>query len=69
MVKNDKLIEGHPIGVNKIIQGNLQTKTRIINGETQIYQMNNGQLLWDSQEKRNRPWFILVYESGERVKD
>lgn len=41
-------IEGHPINVDKIIQGDLRTETRIINGENQTYQHTDGQILYDS---------------------
>ena len=64
-----RLIEGHPIGINKIIQGDLRTKTWVAEGVTYTAQNSDGTLLYDSQENRHRPWFILDYESGERVAD
>lgn len=60
------LIEGHPIGVSKIIQGDLREKTWVVNGQTYTSQNTDGTLLYDSKEKRYRPWFVLVYESGDR---
>ena len=67
MLHNDKLIEGHPIGINKIILGDLREKTWISNGETHIIKNTDGEILYDRTESKHRPWFILVYESGRRV--
>lgn len=74
MVKGDNtrdLIEGHPIGIRKIIQGDLRTRTVIVNGETKEISVGSGDgiLLYDSMEVKHRPWFVLVYESGSRVID
>ena len=69
MPRNDgthDLIEGHPIGIRKIIQGDLREKTWVAEGQTYTAQNSEGTLLYDSQENRHRPWFILDYESGER---
>lgn len=64
-----ELIEGHPIGIDKIIQGDLREKTWNVGGQTYTTKESDGILLYDSQEKRNRPWFVLVYESGDRYED
>lgn len=64
-----KLIEGHPIGVSKIIQGDLREKTWEVNGQTYTQKNTDGTLLYDSTEKYYRPWFVLVYESGKRYND
>ena len=64
-----RLIEGHPIGIRKIIQGDLREKTWVVEGQTHTAQRTDGTLLYDSQENRHRPWFILDYESGDRVAD
>lgn len=69
MVKDGQLIEGHPIGIDKIILGDLREKTWISNGEVYTIKNNNGQILYDRTEPRHRPWFILVYESGRRCVD
>ena len=61
-----ELIEGHPIGINKIIQGDLRERTWEADGMTYSSINSDGTLLYDSQEKRYRPWFVLVYESGDR---
>jgi len=68
-VETRELIEGHPIGVRKIIQGDLRERTWSSGGELYTHKNSDGVLLYDSQEKRNRPWFILVYESGDRYID
>lgn len=64
-----KLIEGHPIGISKILTGDLREQTWISNGETHIIKNTNGEVLYDRTEPRHRPWFILVYESGRRCVD
>ena len=74
MVKGDntrELIEGHPIGIRKIIQGDLRTKTISVNGEDLQIPVgaHDGILLYDSAELKHRSWFVLVYESGNRVVD
>lgn len=69
MVKDGQLIEGHPIGIDKIILGDLREKTWISNGEVYTIKNNNGQILYDRTEPRHRPWFVLVYESGRRVEN
>lgn len=69
MPKNDgtrDLIEGHPIGIRKIIQGDLREKKWVVDGKEYSSAHTEGTLLYDSQENRYRPWFILVYESGDR---
>lgn len=63
------LMEGHPIGIDKIIQGDLRTKTWESDGVTYTSQRTDGKLLYDRREERNRPWFILAYESGKRYID
>ena len=69
MQKDDKLIEGHPISVDKIILGDLREKTWVSNGQTYINKNTDGTILYDRTESRDRPWFILVYESGRRVEN
>lgn len=69
MHRDDKLIEGHPIGIDKIILGDLREKSWVVNGENHINKNNDGSILYDRTEPRHRPWFILVYESGNRVQD
>ena len=64
-----ELIEAHPLGVDKIIQGDLRTKTWEVNGQTYTSQKTDGTLLYDSQENRHRPWFLLAFESGARYVD
>ena len=64
-----ELIEGHPIGIRKIIQGDLRTISWEADGQTYTNQHSDGTLLYDSQENRHRPWFVLVYESGRRYED
>ena len=69
MNKNDQLIEGHPIGIDKIILGDLRERTWIADGQVYTIKNNEGTILYDRTEKRNRPWFVLVYESGRRVEN
>ena len=74
MLRGDQtrdLIEGHPINVRKIIQGDLRTRTILVNGTEQEISVGagDGVLLYDSMELKHRPWFVLVYESGKRVID
>lgn len=64
-----KLIEGYPIGISKILTGDLREKTWISNGEAHIIKNTDGEVLYDRTEPRHRPWFILVYESGKRCVD
>ena len=66
---NGKLIEGYPIGIDKIILGDLREKKMVINGENSINNHAEGTLLYDRTEKKHQPWFILVYESGRRIKN
>jgi len=66
---NGELVEGHPIGISKIIKGDLREKTWIVNGETYINKNTDGTILYDRTEPMHRPWFILVYESGKRCVD
>ena len=63
------LIEGHPLNVRKIIQGDLREKTWEVNGETYTSARTDGTLLYDSTDKRYRPWFLLAFESGRRYGD
>ena len=67
--KDDHLIEGHPIGIDKIILGDLREKTWISNGQVYTIKNTDGTILYDRTEKRHRPWFVLVYESGRRVQN
>lgn len=67
MLLNDELIEGHPIGLDKVILGDLREKTWVSDGETFVNKNTDGVVLYDRTEPRHRPWFILVYESGKRV--
>ena len=69
MPYNGELIEGYPIGIDKIILGDLREKTGISDGETYAIKHTDGILLYDRNEKRHRPWFLLAYESGARVKN
>lgn len=64
-----ELIEGHPIGIRKIIEGDLREKTWTADGQTYTNINSDGVLLYDSQDKHDRPWFVLVYESGKRYID
>ena len=66
---NGKLIEGHPIGIDKIILGDLREKEWVVDNETHINKYTDGTILYDHTEKKQRPWFILVYESGQRIKN
>ena len=61
------LIEGHPIGVEKVILGDLRERTWESNGQTYINKNTDGTVLYDRTEPTHRPWFILIYESGKRV--
>ena len=61
MPRNDgthNLIEGHPIGIRKIIQGDLRTHTWVAEGITHTAQNTDGTLLYDSQENRHRPYAV-----------
>ena len=69
MPLNGQLVEGHPIGLDKIILGDQRERTIKINGETSTTIIGDGMVLYDRTEPKNRPWFILVYESGRRVID
>lgn len=69
MPLDGQLIEGHPIGIDKIIAGDLRERTWEADGQTYNYKNNDGTILYDRTEPRHRPWFILVYESGDRVID
>ena len=66
---NGKLIEGHPIGIDKIILGDLREKEWVVDNETYTNKYTDGTILYDRTEKKQRPWFILVYESGQRIKN
>ena len=69
MVRDGRLVEGHPIGLDKIILGDLREKTWT--SEEQVYTNKNseGTILYDRTEKPNRPWFLLAYESGKRIEN
>ena len=69
MPYNGELIEGHPIGIDKIILGDLREKEWVVDNETDINKYTDGTILYDRTEKKQRPWFILVYESGQRIKN
>ena len=69
MPLDGRLIEGHPIGLEKVIIGDLREKTWEVNGETYTQKYNDGTLLYDRTDVEPRPWFVLVYESGRRVKE
>ena len=69
MPYNGELIEGHPIGIDKIILGDLREKEWVDDNETYINKYTDGTILYDRTEKKQRPWFILVYESGQRIKN
>lgn len=67
MFHDGKLIEGHPIGIDKIIKGDLQKKEWLSEDGIHTIENNNGEILYDRTKTPKRPWFILVYESGRRV--
>lgn len=61
-----ELIEGHPLGIRKIIQGDLREKTWVADGQTYTVKQEEGILLYDSQHVRPGTWFLLEYNSGQR---
>lgn len=67
MLHNGKLIEGHPIGVSKIIKGDLRKREWTSDDEIHKVEYSDGEVLYDRTDTPIRPWFILVYESGRRV--
>ena len=67
MPVDGKLIEGHPLGIDKIIIGDLREKKWISDGQTHIIKNTAGSLIYDRRDSRHRPWFILAYESGKRI--
>lgn len=71
MPKGDSrdLIEAHPLGIRKIIEGDLREITWEVEGQTHISVRTDGTLLYDSTDKRYRPWFLLAFESGARYED
>lgn len=69
MIKDDQLIEGHPIGIEKVILGDLRERSWVSDGQSYTMQNNEGSILYDRTENKHRPWFILVYESGRRVEN
>ena len=69
MPVNGQLIEGHPIGIDKIILGDLRERTWISEGQTYTSKNNEGTILYDRAENQHRPWFVLVYESGRRIEN
>lgn len=66
-VETKRLMEGHPLGVNKIIQGDLREVSWVVDGVTHTSQRTDGKLLYDRSDTKPRPWFVLAYESGNRV--
>lgn len=68
-VETKQLIEGHPIGVSKIIQGDLRERVVNIEGAETVIKSTDGKLLYDRHDPLPRPWFVLVYESGDRIVD
>ena len=69
MLRDGELIEGHPIGISKIITGDLRERTWVSEGETHVNKNTDGEVLYDRTKVPHRPWFILVYESGKRCVD
>ena len=67
MQSDGRLIEGHPIGVSKIILGDRRERTYTVDNEVYINKNTDGTVLYDRADPPHRPWFILVYESGRRV--
>ena len=67
MPVNGELMEGHPIGLDKIILGDRRKRTWESNGQTYVNENTEGTILYDCTDHIERPWFILVYESGRRV--
>lgn len=63
------LIEGHPLGIRKIIQGDLREISWEVDGQTYTQSHTDGELLYDSTDKRYRSWFLLAFESGARYGD
>lgn len=61
-----QLVEGHPVGIDKIIIGDLRERTWTADGQTYINKNEDGEVLYDRSEPRHRPWFVLCYESGRR---
>ena len=68
-VETKQLIEGHPIGVSKIIQGDLRERVVNIDGVETTLKHTDGRLLYDRHDPKPRPWFVLDYESGDRIVD
>ena len=66
---NGQLVEGHPVGIEKIILGDLRERTWEADGQTYTQKYDDGEVLFDRTEPKHRPWFVLVYESGKRVVD
>ena len=67
MVRDGRLIEGHPVGLDKIIIGDVRERSWVSEGQTYNSQNTDGTVLFDRAEIiEHRPWFILVYESGKR---
>lgn len=69
MPYNGRLIEGHPIGISKILTGDLREREWVSEGETHEMKNTDGTILYDRTEVQHRPWFVLVYESGRRCVD
>ena len=67
MPVNGELMEGHPVGIDKIIIGDLRERTWTSDGQTYVNKNEDGMVLYDRTESKHRPWFVLVYESGRRV--
>ena len=65
---NGQSIEGHPIGANKFILGDCQDRSIIVNGLEQKLE-TTGTVLYDrSKDGANRPWLVLDFETGKRIK-
>ena len=67
MQTNGHLTEGHPIGISKIVLGDLREKTYIVDDQIHTNKHTDGTVLYNRTDPLHRPWFILVYESGRRV--
>jgi len=66
MLHDGKLIEGHPIGISKIIKGDLRKREWTSDEDIHILENSDGEVLYDRTKTPKRPWFVLVYESGRR---
>ena len=64
-----EIIEGHPLGVSKIIKGDLRERSWVVEGVTYTHQNTDGILMYDRQKPVDRQWFVIAYESGRRIVD